>query len=569
MHVKKFTEDFRHAELERGKGSLFYFNRAILGFDRLGPLQWDLCRFLEGAPPHYPWNRALVCVYRGGFKSTCTTQGLPLWRVMYIVDFAVKLIENSSDNVKRNHFMPMIELFTSARRADYLRWLFQHRFPANMAGTNSEQLKLVQDNPLAAPAISYWGNESKFEGWHGNLVVCDDLEGADADVSDVPNEASWRTYQRCIPLLEEPRRDQLLVVGTPHGDNPIVFRLRDRELRGEIDNGNRAVKVFWKPVLDDHGEPYEPHRFPKRLIKELRLEPMFDQQYLLLKRRSSDVVFDPHAIAEGSFEYTDASRKVIRYRSFEFDLDKLSEEGFAIPDPVDALVSVDELRKYIHVDPTHRLDEQMRSKKDRPSRGAIVVVGVAPDGHVFPLELWSENADIGDLAQEVIRLARRWNVYKITFEAIGAQVWFTKFIENYERMARSQQMRAIRDGSLGVDSMRVSLNSKIEEANKGITSKEWLFRERLAPYVNRQVIHFHPQYHHRIITQLLNVNDEMQEIDLIDALSQGPEIWEPPVHETMSREDRTMLRRAYVETYAMKRTGFISPYRSRIPKVAG
>ena len=565
--VKNFTEDFRQQELRRGAASLFYFNKAILGFDRLTELQYDLCAFLEGRSPHHPWNRGLVCVYRGGYKSTCTTQGYPLWRTLYIPDYSVKLIENSSDNVKRNHFVPMVDLFVSSRRADYLRWLFQHRIPEGFTGTNSEQIKWIQENPLAAPAISYWGIESKFEGWHGNLVILDDPEGADADISDVPNEASWRAYQRCIPLLEEPKQDQLLVVGTPHGDAPIVYRLRDREIEGELDNGRRSVKVFWRPVLDDQGEPWEPHRFPKRLIEELGREPMFDQQYMLKKRRQHDIIFSEKAILDGAFDYTDPTRQIISYRTFEFDIDKLTEDGYAIPEKKHVLVNVKDLRTYIHVDPTHRLDEQMRHKnKSRPSKGAIVVVGVAPDGHVFPLDHWSENADIGALAQEVIRLSRKWGVYKITFEAVGAQVWFTKFIENYERMARTQHMRAIREGRSSRSDMRVSLNSKIEEANKTTQSKEWLFRERLAPYVNFEIIHFHAQLHHKLIHQLLNVNDETQEIDIIDALSQGPEIWEVPIQDRAAPDEKIQLRKAYVETFAARRTGFISPYRSPLPR---
>ncbi len=555
-HVKTFTEDFRTRELEKARQSLFYFATAVLGFDRLREPHHDLCAFLQR-----PWRRAVVAVYRGGFKSTLTTQSYPMWRALFIPDFSTKLIENSRENATRNHLIPLIDLFVSSPRAPYLQWLFRHRIPANFAGWNSDQLALIKENPLSMPTMSAWGIDSRFEGWHGPLVVLDDPEGADADKSDVPNEDSYRAYQRAIPLLEPPAHGQILVVATSHGDNPLIWRLRElNNWQGEDDNKKSPVKFFWRPLIKSTGEVWEPKRFPPGLVAELALEPMFDQQYKLLKRRKVDVVFNPEAIRDGSWTWVDPG-KVIAYKSFEFDIDELNKEGYAERKTVPARVNVDELRYFIHCDPTHRLDEQMRSKKSRPSHNALVVTAVAPDGHAFVMGQWGQSDDLGDMTDEYIRLMRKHSAYKGTFESTGAQIWFLKFLQEKGRMFRQAQTIAYMKGDAKKTDFMVDIYSRTVEANKTNETKEWIFRERLAPWINHQILHLNIVENSPIIDQLEEVSNEAKPIDFVDALSQGPEIWTVPVQDEF-RQARTRLRREYTRTFAERRLNIpSSPYR--------
>lgn len=212
-HVLEFNEAFRQEELLRGERSLFYFARMILGFERLNDWDFELCKALEASPPYEPWLRFLLSKYRGGYKSTVASQGYPLWRGAYIEDFSTKLIEGSSDNAKHNHFLPLVELFTSSPRAEYLRWLFKHRLPEGLAGWNSERLTFKKTNPLASDTLSYWGVNSKFEGWHGELVVIDDAQGTEVEGSNVGVSDAWRAYDRSVPLLTNPSTGQIIVVG--------------------------------------------------------------------------------------------------------------------------------------------------------------------------------------------------------------------------------------------------------------------------------------------------------------------------------------------------------------------
>lgn len=213
MHVPKFTEKYRLELLKRAEESLFVFLRDVLGFDRLGRYDYELCCALEARPPYEPWNRFLVSKYRSGYKSVVVSQGLPLWRGAFIENFSTKLIEGSSDNAKYNHFAPLIDLFITSPRAEFLQWLLSHRIPEGFKGWNSERLSFVKTNPLASDTLSYWGVNSRFEGWHGNLVVIDDAQGTETEGSDVGVDDAWRAYDRAVPLLTDQARDQVVVVG--------------------------------------------------------------------------------------------------------------------------------------------------------------------------------------------------------------------------------------------------------------------------------------------------------------------------------------------------------------------
>jgi hypothetical protein len=565
VEVLHFTEEFRLEELRRADQSLFYFCRAHLGFDRLHEPHYELCSMLEGRAPYHPWIRGLVCAYRGSYKSTICTQGYPWWRALFIENFSAKIIESNVDNVKKNHFIPMVNLWTSSPRAAYLQWLYQHRLPEGLKGWNTEQIELGKTNPLAGPAISYWGVESRKEGWHGNLIVCDDLEGADAEDSENASETAYSVIGQCTPLLDEPARDQVLAVGTPWGRTPLMHRIKDSECEGKVDletQKRRTWKVFWKPVMNDNGEVVEPKRFPPHVIKALSKEPLWETQYMLWKKRAIDDIFKEEAIKEAAFTWI-GGKEIIEYQGFAFDIDKLDEFGHVTPPLETCRVNVQDLRTYLHCDPTHKLDMEMKTqKKSRPSEHAISIVGVAPDSHVFLLDYWSSK--VGGLevvVPKLMQMARKWNVHRATYESYGAQVWLPQFMEMYEKQQRGAWMRAISSGQSDRSAFMGAMHVKLEESEKGQASKEWIFRELLAPWVNNGILHFHLIDHAPVIHQLLHIDDESVAIDVVDAMSQGPEIWKPALAREHAASEFNR-RKAYVQNVKKRGMQYHSPYRA-------
>lgn len=560
MLIPKFTADFRAQELERGRRSLWYFHVAHLGFDAwdvrrkkstVADVHLDLAHFLEGRKPHYPWNRAVVCAARGLGKSVLTTQSYVWWRGLNIIDFSVKIVENSSSNAKMNHFAPMLDLFVSSRRADYLQWLYQHRIPSGFKGWNSEQVKLIQDDPLAAPFLTYWGLESRFEGWHGDLVVCDDPEGADAEKSLAANEESYAAYQKSIPLLKDHTQSQILIVATPHGSRPLVYRLRDREnWKTEADNATSAIKFFWREITDSSGKSRWPERFPDSVIRELAKEPMADQQYWLRRRRSAATIFDMQEILRKAYTWTEGSaRTSITYETKEFDPDKISDEGMAQVSSKVVSIEMRKLRYFLHWDPLHRTLETRKSpmSKQRPAEAAIGVVGVAPDLHAFLIHYWtSATADLAAQAQELFRLYCLYAPHRVTFEGVGAQMWAKSFVETMEKQGQVWGRPHSLPLIIGARLPLPRLSTKMEEDSKGNQEKEFLFREALSPWLNHGVLHLRADQKEPL-HQLEHCLDEDVACDIVDLLAQGPKVWSAPMQDYLGREFAS--RRGFVDAF--------------------
>ncbi len=580
MLIPRFDNEFRAAELERGRRSLFYFSFNILGFtalsartkkSQISDFHLDLCHFLEGRPPHYPWQTAVVCCWRGAGKSVQTTIAYPAWRNFYNKGFRCKIIENSSDNAYTNHFAPLLDLFISSRRSDYLQWLFMDptspycRIPAGFEGWNKQQIKLLSDDP-SIPALSYWGLESKREGAHVDLIILDDPEGADAEKGLAANEESYRAYQNAIPLLAEPTYSQILIVATPHGRRPLVWRLRKQEnWKGEADNATSSIKFFWRPILNESGQPYWPERFPLWYVQELLKQPVAQQQYLLREAGTADSLFDTGRVRESFFRYVDGPRRsVLAYPASTFDPDKLTEEGYVLPKTTQAVVNLRNLRFFIDFDPLHKSDTMRRTaqSEQRPAKAAIVVCGVAKDRHVFVLETWtSDKHDINQQIMQLFRLYVKWTPFKVTYESVGAQIWVATVVRNLEKSqpawARPQATAFLAGTTFPIP----RLSTKLEEAAvrdkasgktipKTNQSKEFLFREVLSSWINYGVLHLSDLAEQtEIIHQLDNAMNEDIEVDLVDCLAQGPAVWSGPMDDLSAREFAAKARRGFVDAF--------------------
>ena len=583
MLIPKFTPERRLEELEKGKKSLFYFQTAILGLvptDDDGnltpnPDTPDLCAFLEGRSPHFPWNRACVCAYRGSGKSI-TVLSYVTWRAIYKDGFSVKVIQNSFDNAKKNYTERLLNIFREGDRSGYLQWLYEHRMKPGFEGCNQSQFSFKSSNPTSHPSISVWGLESKFESYHGNLIVLDDPEGADAEKSNVGNAESYKAVQKAVPLLSNQASGQILLVATPHGDNPVVYRYRDRETppwQSESDNARTTWKFWWRPLTDgDSNVSRWPARFPRRAVEEIRKDPDSAQNYWLKRKISVEDLFDMKSVTDSFYTFAPGGRELIRYKGFEFDPNVVSEEGYVAPIAKLCEAKVKSLRYYLHFDPLHKTAETRRSEAaERPSKAAIAVVGISPDWHAFMIDSWTGDAPIEKQAEKLFWFYRKYAPSLVVYEGIGAQAWLPSIVAQFEAMNPFWGLpEGFGEIANGLKLARMSSRMIASEKNSAL-GKDYLFREVLSPWVNRGLLHFRSDQD-EIWTQLERALDPSQPVDLLDCLAQGPIpteirkgqpkrlVWQPPTAEQMLRE--WAARRKFVEMVsgaAHKMTGFKNP----------
>jgi hypothetical protein len=562
------TEDYRQQELAKSRRSLFYFGVGICGLaaededgnPTVGEIHRDLCAFLEGRAPHHPYLRALICMARGTAKSFWVRLYL-LWRCLNIVNLATLILSNSAENAKNLHFTKIMDLLTNSARSEYIRWLYRHRFPAGMEGSNSERLKLIKTDPMVDDAITYGGVETKLEGKHPDIIDVDDAEGADAKKSTLPNQQSFELVQRAIPLLRYPAQSQLIVVGTPWGRKPLVYQIRESSRwRTEADNESSSWKIFWRPIWDREGKSIWPERFPEWYISEvLSKDPIFGTQYLLLREDNENPLFDMSAVTAAAYRWANPARTLIKYSSFKFDPDDLTEDGYVRPVPIESVVPLSKLTIYLHFDPLHRLKAHRRASTttERPTTAAIVVVGVAPDGHAFVLDRWTGDADLHGQASELLRLYRLWPAKLITWESIGAQHWLLSFVESQERN-NPNWMSPVSNGRISRGVKLPRLSHRMQEGEKTTESKLWVFREILSPWLNNGALHIGPEDQRgELFRQLEGAMNEDVACDLADALAQGPAHWKPSLAEVAGREFES--RRRYVDAFARRTLERVRP----------
>lgn len=578
----QLTKAFREAEVERGRRSLFYFLTGVLGLtdahprtgvSRLSAIHFDLCDFLTARPPHHPWNRSMVCAFRGAAKSTiCRTYFM--WRALYIKNYSFLIVSNSATNAQQNHFLPLMRLFTESRRSEYLRWLYADRIPTNDPNwANSERFSFKRDDPQAGPSCFYLGCESKFEGIHPSGILIDDPEGSEAEDSRKANATAYQTYQRLIPLPREPEEAQICLTLTPWGSDPLSWKLRDLNNWNSIaDNVRSPLKIWWVPAEGPNGDPAWPEKLPKSFLDSIRDEPIYATQYLLKRKSTAISIFDMEKIYDSCYEWVGPMKDEIAYQGFVFNPDQLDDDGYVRPERKSATVRLAQCRFFLSLDPLHKAAEQKKNiAYARPAKAAITITAVSPDWHVFLIDYWTADVGLDVQAPTLFRYYQLYAPYVVTYEDVGAQAW----LESYVRMLEQSNPHWANPKSAGaipgIPSMPLPrLSTRLKAGEKDVQSKEFLWREALSPWLHHGVLHVRRDQH-EVLQQLENVSDERQSVDLLDCLAQGASgladedgrsVWQPPLGEKFQRQWAS--RRAYVENFVnrdrvARRTGVVAP----------
>jgi len=304
-------------------------------------LHGPLCNFLQ----HDPHPRKGVVGFRGSFKSSVVL-AYAAWRGLHapelgLGDWSCMWIEQKWDNAVDHHRMLQLKFGKEGGRiiktdqVEILWEMYWDRLPPNLAGWTDSQSLLIRTDPTAEPFFTVGSLDSKLEGKHRSEILCDDLEGADAEKADAPNVESWRFIEERAPdLLDDPVTGKIVVSGTPHGGDPMVWKIREADAGGTLDNGNRKFwHLWWKPILNEAGETNWPERRPQEWCERERERGQFsaraqrrwDMQLMLRKASLGGREFDLKTLREIAWEAELApgaggSAKVVwRYPTLEYE----------------------------------------------------------------------------------------------------------------------------------------------------------------------------------------------------------------------------------------------------------
>lgn len=540
--------------------SLWVFSRGIWQDKDLDPgLHYDLCQFLQGAEPYSPWVRALVAGFRGSLKSSVVGAWMG-WKGLYgaaagksledvarylaeheivgikvepgvcIPNWSCLLVHQRYQNAEAKHEV-IQNKFKFGPQAALLQDLYRERLPTGFEEWTKGRTIFNRTDANAAPAISTAGLDSKLESIHVDALIGDDLEGADAEKSDAPNVDSYAfATERSTPLLKDPVNGQVLVVGTSHGDDPLIWQIRKEEEGGTLENSRRkGWKLWWQEVVDPStGQTRWPKRFTQEWVERQQelakkspgLRKMWDKQYMLRQETEAGRMFDMTTAERTSFRFENGF--VMRYLANSWQQGRYDKGGMLIGEPEWRHTTVAQCRAFIHVDPLHRDTEDMK-QHDRPRTAAVIVTLVSPDLHIFVADVAIKEMGLDELTETFFLMYRKWAPYRFTVDTVGAQIWFKNWLRLFETTKYQHVQSLPRPWR---PPRRLPLPSSLfVEAHKGNLGKEEFIVQQLEIPLNLGLLHLNKE-HVELWAQMEKFPSATYACDGLDALAQGPIVWD-------------------------------------------
>lgn len=517
-------EAWRRAARLNCLGNLFFFIKVGLKKRRLtNSFHQPLCNSLE--------REHIKDVYeisRDHFKSTMGSEGLPMWRVLWVSD------EDKNELVKRGYSTEYIrwmdkihrpearnllasENITNAgklgRRIDYhyeSNTIFRYLFP-ELIPTSSETWSNVskwQRLPASRKALGghgegtfdYLGVGGALQSRHYNgLVVEDDLVGRKAIESISIMEKTIEYHQLLVGAFENEDsvyENDELVIGNRWGyydlnswikENETWFRFETHSAMG----GCCPVHPPNTPIFPEEFTTEKLEGFRKRLGSYL-----YSCQYLN----------DPAAPENADFAESD-----LRYYNLTEKRQNNITDTYIEHEVVDGVVlkdvKISQLSKCIVTDPNH-------SGAQGRCRHSIVVVGLSAEGYYYLLDCWAQAVNTDTYLAKLYEMAGKWGLTKLGIETVAAQKYLAYHI-NFRNRIEGRNLRLI------------ELKGEVDAPDGTITrNKEFRIRNVLSPifesnrfYSMRKFMDFRGEY---------TTFPRGKFCDILDALAYVPQMLKLP-----------------------------------------
>jgi len=470
---------------ERALKSLYYFGKAILGFEDFTPeLHLPVADFIQDPGV---LKKGLL-MPRGHFKTSLATIAYSIW--LYLHDHNRRILIANEVATNAQGFLRMIK--SVFEKNIYFQWLFPEAIPDF---SNQRTLKKWSDEKILLPRTRDYpectmdtiGVGGAVTSRHYTDIILDDLVGMEASQSVTQMEKTIEWHKYTESLLENSKRDRVTLIGTRWGFHDLYWHLQENDLEYEW-----MIKECY-----ENDKPIFPQRFDREVLDKILYKQgpyIFSCQYL-------NFPSDPE-LADFKIEWLQYYRKC--------------EDGKSLILGNGEKVYIDNLYKVMKIDPAV-------DKKKRSARSAIIVSGVSRSGQIVILESWAKRVDPKELVEKIFEFYLMYpDMVRVGCEHFAMQKVLIHWINEEER----------RQG-IWLPWRELKLDT--------IHSKEARIRS-LVPYFGSKRIHIHES-----MTDFLTEYSQFPTgkfNDLLDALAYGPQLWIQPD----SDEDRGIYARQEQET---------------------
>jgi len=290
---------------DRGKRSLFFFARAILGFDKMTrKIHRPICKKLEDPITN---RRMTITLPRDWYKTTLVSIAYPLWRAVNDPEIRILLAQNTYDNAAKK----LMSIGNIVKTNQFFRACYPEVLPTSASRWTTDSKCLNRKSAHPESTFEIAGVQTTVVSRHYDLIIEDDtiapgydqLTGNLMQPSQADCEKCIGWHKLTIPLLIEPAESQIIVVGTRWVEGDLLGFIKEHEshytiierscLEDEKGESDPAGEPTW--TTTDDGRP----KFTREILQEIEaaLGPyMFAALYLNQPTAAANQLFKPEWI---------------------------------------------------------------------------------------------------------------------------------------------------------------------------------------------------------------------------------------------------------------------------------
>ncbi len=256
------------------KESLFFFARAILGFDDFTKhIHRPICQQLQDYKKN---TRVLVILPRDWFKSSIGSVAYPIWRAINNPDVRILVTQNSFSNACKK-LQSIKQIF---EKNELFKTLFPEILPTSSCTWTKECLTVNRKGTHPEGTFEAAGTGTSVISRHFDIIIEDDTVSPDKDaLTGVSQQPTHMEIEKAIgwhrlahPLLLHPKKSQIVVIGT---------RWAERDLLGWIQENSPEYILLTRKVREGGVAIWD--RFDDEVLEQLERELgpyMFASLYL-------------------------------------------------------------------------------------------------------------------------------------------------------------------------------------------------------------------------------------------------------------------------------------------------
>ena len=381
----------------RAKESLYFFAKGVCGFDWLEKeIHKPICQELED---YHKNKRLKVTLPRGWLKTTICSQAYPLWRAINNPNVKILLVQNTYANAvaKLRTIKGIVE------KNEVFRALFADLLPTKECVWKGEALQLNRPGSFAEATFEAAGTGTQVTSRHYDVIIEDDtvapeqddygMENVAPSEEDIGRAIGW--HRLAMPLLNNPPKDQILVVGTRWAEVDLLSWIEENE--PSYNTITRAAMEDANGLPDYNGVPQYKTRFDRETLKELEaaLGPyMFYALYLNSPLASADMAFKP----EWWQEYCEEAQELVTYTTVDL-----------AGDP-----------------------KELKGKK--PDFNVVMTCGKdLASGNIYVLDYFHKRCSPGEVLDALFLQVKTWHPVKVGIESIAYQSSLIYWVRERQR----------------------------------------------------------------------------------------------------------------------------------------